>query len=71
MSLTYAPKAVEGLSVKMDVFNIFNKQTVQQIDQLYNLDSGDRSPTYGTPGAFVGYTSPRAVRFTVEYNHKF
>jgi hypothetical protein len=71
MSLTYAPKAVEGLSVKMDLFNVFNKQTVQQIDQLYNLDSGDRSPTYGTPGAFVGYTSPRAVRFTVEYNHKF
>jgi hypothetical protein len=70
-SLTYAPKAVAGLAVKVDVFNVFDKQTVQQIDQQYNLDSGDRSPTYNTPGAFVGYTAPRSVRLSVEYNHKF
>ncbi len=70
-SLTFRPAAVKGLSLKMDVFNVFNKQTVQQIDQLYNLDDGSRSPTYGTPGAFVGYTSPRTLKFTVEYNHAF
>jgi hypothetical protein len=70
-SLTYRPAMVKGLSVKVDVFNVFNKQTVQQIDQLYNSDDGSRSPTYGTPGAFVGYTAPRSARFTVEYNHAF
>jgi hypothetical protein len=70
-SLTYRPAAVKGLSFKVDVFNVFNKQTVQQIDQLYNSDDGTRSPTYGTPGAFVGYTAPRSARFTVEYTHAF
>jgi hypothetical protein len=55
----------------VDVFNEFNKQTVQQIDQLYNLDDGSRSATYATLGALVGYTPPRSVKFTVEYNHVF
>jgi hypothetical protein len=70
-SLTYAPAVVKGLALKVDVFNVTNKQTVQQIDQQYNLDDGSRSPTYGTPGALVGYTAPRSVKFTVEYNRAF
>lgn len=70
-SLSYTPAQVKGLALKVDVFNVFNKQTVQQIDQQYNLDDGSRSPTYGTPGALLGYTAPRSVKFTVEYNHAF
>jgi len=70
-SLTYAPAVVKGLALKVDVFNVANKQTVQQIDQQYNLDDGSRSPTYGTPGTLVGYTAPRSVKFTVEYNRAF
>jgi hypothetical protein len=70
-SLTYSPAIVKGLALKVDVFNVFNKQTVQQIDQLYNLDDGSRSATYGTPGALVGYTPPRSIKLTVEYNHVF
>lgn len=69
-SLTYAPAMMKGLAFKLDVFNVFNKQTVQQVDQQYDSGS-DPSPTYNTPGAFVGYTSPRSAKFTVEYNHKF
>jgi hypothetical protein len=71
MDVVYKPAMVKGLALKMDVFNIFNKQTVQQIDQQYNTDSGSLSSTYGTPGPWVGYTSPRSVKFTVEYNHRF
>src|SRR5450830_456550 len=71
MDLVYKPVQIKGLAVKMDVFNVFNKQTVQQIDQTYNTTGGGISPTFGTPGAFVGYTSPRSVKFTVQYDHKF
>jgi hypothetical protein len=71
MNLVYKPAMIKGLAVKLDVFNVFNKQTVQQIDQQYNTDSGGISPTYGTPGAFLGYTAPRTAKFTVEYNYKF
>jgi hypothetical protein len=70
-SLSYSPAAVKGLSLKVDVFNMFNKQTVQQIDQQFDTDEGSRSATYGTPGPFVGYTQGRSVKFTVEYNHAF
>ena len=69
--MTFTPNRVKGLAVKLDVFNVFNKQTVQQIDQQYNTDDGSRSPTYGTPGALLGYTAPRSLKFTVEYNHAF
>ncbi len=71
MDLIYKPNFLKGLAIKLDVFNVFNKQTVQQIDQTYNTDTGSVSPTYGTPGPFVGYTQGRSAKFTVEYNHKF
>jgi hypothetical protein len=71
LDVVYKPEQVKGLSFKIDVFNVFNKQTLQQIDQTYNTTSGAISPTYGTAGAFVGYTAPRSAKFTVEYNHKF
>jgi hypothetical protein len=71
MDLVYKPNFMKGLAFKMDVFNIFNKQTVQQIDQTYNTGTGSISPTYGTPGPFIGYTDGRSVKFTVEYNHRF
>ncbi|TFW20906.1 TonB-dependent receptor [Massilia arenosa] len=71
LNLVYHPAAIKDLAFKVDVFNVFNKQTVQQVDQLYNTDSGDRSPTFGTPGSVVGYTAPRSVKLGVEYNHKF
>ena len=71
MDIIYKPQQVKGLAVKLDVFNVFNKQTVQQIDQQYNNADYSISPTYGTPGPFIGYTSPRSAKFTVEYNHRF
>jgi hypothetical protein len=71
MDLIYKPHQVPGLALKIDVFNVFNRQTLQQIDQTYNTDTGGISPTYGTAGAYVGYTAPRSMKFSVEYNHSF
>jgi hypothetical protein len=71
MDVVYKPEQLKGMAFKIDVFNVFNKQTVQQIDQQYNNQDYSISPTYGTPGPFLGYTAPRSARFTVEYNHRF
>jgi hypothetical protein len=68
MNLVYAPAAINGLALKMDVFNVFNKQTVQAIDETYNSATNVVSPTYSR---VTSYTDPRSVKFTVEYNHKF
>ncbi|MEV4780175.1 TonB-dependent receptor [Burkholderia sp. LMU1-1-1.1] len=67
-NLAYRPQIIKGLSLKVDVFNVFNKQTEQTIDETYNLDGTAISSLYGR---VISYTAPRSVRLTVEYNHRF
>lgn len=69
-NVTYRPEQVNGLALKVDVFNVFNKQTAQTIDETYNVARGNYnvSPTYGR---VISYTAPRAVKLTAEYNYKF
>ena len=69
-NVSFRPEQIKGLTLKMDVFNVFNKQTVQVIDETYNVTAGNPaiSPTYGRG---ISYTSPRAVKLTAEYNYKF
>lgn len=71
MDLMYKPHQVPGLKFTVDVFNVFNRQTLQQISQTYNDATGGISTTYGTPGAFVGYTAPRSIKFSVQFDHRF
>jgi hypothetical protein len=69
LNLAYRPQLVKGLSLKMDIFNVANKQTAQTIDETYNLSSTtDISSTYGR---VISYTAPRAIKFSAEYNYKF
>jgi hypothetical protein len=66
-NLIFRPAVVKGLSLKWDVYNVFNRQVTQTIDEVYN--SGTTvSPTYGRT---ISYTPPRTMRFSAEYNHKF
>ncbi|KQN79074.1 hypothetical protein ASF04_00835 [Duganella sp. Leaf61] len=67
-NVVYRPEIVKGLSVKIDVFNVFNKQTAQTIDETYNLEGTVINSTYGR---VISYTAPRAAKLTVEYNHRF
>ncbi|MET0268724.1 MAG: TonB-dependent receptor [Duganella sp.] len=67
-NVIYRPQLLKGLSVKVDVFNVFNKQTEQTIDETYNLNGTAISSTYGR---VISYTAPRSARLTVEYNHSF
>lgn len=67
-NISYRPAEVKGLALKLDVFNVFNKQTVQNIDEVYNSDVGVVSSTFGQ---VISYTAPRSVRFTAEYSYKF
>ena len=66
-NLIFRPAVIKGLSFKWDIYNVFNRQTTQTIDEVYN--SGTTvSPTYGRT---ISYTPPRTMRFSAEYNHKF
>jgi hypothetical protein len=46
---------------------VFNKQTVQNVEERYNSGNRIRN-TYETP---LSYTQPRSVRLTVSYDKKF
>ncbi|HEY0491617.1 MAG TPA: TonB-dependent receptor [Telluria sp.] len=67
MNFVYKPMQVKGLSLKMDVFNAFNRQAAQTLDEVYN-SGASVSPTYHR---VISYTTPRYFRFTAEYNYKF
>jgi hypothetical protein len=67
LNVAYSPTMVKGLVVKADVFNVFNRQTAQNMTEAYN--SGlTVNPLYG---GIISYTAPRSIRFSAEYVHKF
>ena len=68
LNLVYKPMQVAGLALKMDLFNVFNKQVVQAINETYNSGTGVINAGYGR---VASYGDPRSVRLTAEYNHRF
>jgi hypothetical protein len=67
MNLAYKPAAVKGLQLRVDVFNVFNRQTVQNVEERYNSGTAISS-TYETP---LSLTAPRSVRLMASYDRKF
>jgi hypothetical protein len=66
LSAEYRPSFFNhDLSLKMDVFNLFNQQRVQNIDETYQTADGPLSPTYGRP---LSFSTPRSVRLTARYD---
>ncbi|MES2151504.1 MAG: TonB-dependent receptor [Pseudomonadota bacterium] len=68
MNVVFRPAEMKDLALKMDVFNLANRQAIQNISEIYNANATDVSPTYGR---VISYTAPRSVKLTVEFNHKF
>ena len=70
MNLIYTPEAVKGLTFRMDIFNLFNKQTIEVIEERYNTPGG-ASTVWNRYGTVESYSAPRTMKFTVSYDHKF
>ena len=67
LNLVYKPAVVKGLSLKVDVFNVFDNQVAQKVVERYNTNNA----RYNLYESVLSYTAPRSVKFTAEYNHKF
>jgi hypothetical protein len=67
LNVMYRPSMIPGLSLKLDVFNVFNKQVAQAVEERWNLGNGQRD----TYERILSTTTPRYTRLTAEYNHKF
>ncbi|WP_426207979.1 TonB-dependent receptor [Massilia sp. TWP1-3-3] len=68
MNVAYRPLEVKGLTLRMDVFNLFDRQVVQRVDETYNSGPNVVAPEYNR---IQSYSNPRAFRFTAEYSMKF
>jgi len=68
--VSYKPAFAKGLTFRADVFNVFNRQTVQAINEVHEVNDDPRTitPTYGRT---IAYTAPRSVKLTVSYDVKF
>lgn len=67
VNLVYKPEQIKGLSFKLDVFNVFNAQTVQKVYEQFN----NRNVLRSTYGGVISYSAPRSAKMTAEYNYKF
>ncbi|WP_426112298.1 TonB-dependent receptor [Massilia sp. PWRC2] len=68
MNFAYKPAFMKDFMFKIDVYNVFNKQTVQNISEIYNSNAANVSTSFGR---VISYTAPRSARLTAEFNHKF
>ncbi len=67
LNIVFKPAMMKDLSLKMDIFNVFNTQGVAKLNEQYNSGGGIAS----TYGAVNSYDPPRAIKLSAEYNHKF
>jgi hypothetical protein len=67
LNLVYKPVFARGFSLRMDVYNVFNSQTVQKVNERYNTNNA----RYALYEMGTYFTAPRAAKFTAEYNVKF
>ena len=67
VNAAYKPARVAGLTLRVDVFNLFNKQTASVMDESREV-SYDPSTVLPTYGRVISYTAPRTVRLSAEYS---
>jgi hypothetical protein len=66
LNVAYKPSWVQGMQLKVDVFNVLNSQKVTSVaEAAEDSDTGLPLETYLTPASFQ---APRSVRFMVQYD---
>ena len=69
-SLAYQPQWLEGLTVQMDVFNVFNSQQVVSREERSAIGSAATNGYNPDFQNITGYQAPRQFRFSVRYDWK-
>ncbi len=69
LNAAFRPTALPGLQLKVDVFNAFNRQSIEVIEERYN--NGNSQAVFSRYGHVESYTAPRTVKLSVSYDTKF
>ncbi|MGB0836075.1 MAG: TonB-dependent receptor plug domain-containing protein [Psychrobium sp.] len=67
LGLSYKPASIEGLTLKVDVRNIFNFQEVLEYVETAEIGSGTASTPNPNFKAPINYQTPRRVSLTARY----
>ena len=70
LNFIYKPEQIKGIVFKVDVLNATNRQVAQSIDEAYNTSAAGTAVST-TAGMVNSYSSPRTVRLSAQYSHKF
>ena len=70
MNFVYRPEKAKGWTFQADVFNMFNRQTIQAVEETHNT-GGPGTPILSTYERVLSYTEPRSVKLSVSYDYKF
>lgn len=69
VNVAYRPASIPGFMLKVDLFNAFNRQSIQTIEERYNaVGSSNVRTTYN---AVESYAEPRYVKLSASYDYKF
>jgi outer membrane receptor for ferrienterochelin and colicin len=63
----YQPAAIKGLKLRLDVFNLFNRQSALAIRETHESD-GDKTAVLSTYNSVISYSAPRYLKFTAQYD---
>lgn len=66
LQATYTPAAVKGLTMTVDVLNVFDKRTVRGISEAESSGRNDPDSSYGQP-ILASLQPARTVRFYAKY----
>ncbi|MEQ1686002.1 MAG: TonB-dependent receptor [Burkholderiaceae bacterium] len=69
MNFNYSPAEFKGFKLQVDVFNAFNRQTIETIEERrHPRGSSQIRPAYNS---VQSYSAPRSVKLSASFNHKF
>lgn len=69
VNFSYKPAALKGFGFKLDIFNLFNRQSIETIEErLHNTNATSIRTTYSS---VQSYTAPRSMKLTASYDYKF
>ncbi len=69
-NFNYRPAELKGFKLQVDVFNAFNRQSIETIEERYNTPGG-ASTVWSRYRHVESYSAPRSVKLSASFDYKF
>lgn len=69
LNVAFRPESIPGLQAKIDIFNVFNRQSIEVIEERFQ--NGNTTNRFSRYGHVESYSAPKSVKLSVSYDKKF